>query len=853
MFAASEAAAETAAVALKSGWFLENAWIIPIIPAVAFALIIFFGKKLPMKGSELGVLSMVASLVFAGGAAWQWIDRVNSASEGQYIEPVIRTWTWWQSGGFDLTIGQHMDGLSLTVLVVVAFISTLVQIYSLEYLRGDRRYTHFFASLTLFSAGMMNMVIADNMIQLILGWEIMGLCSFMLIGHWWEDKANSRAALKAFFTTRTGDIGLLVGTSILFFSANDWTQEHLGVSGFSIRGLSAWALSGSPGSVAITAGAFALFAACIGKSGQFPLHTWLPDAMAGPTPVSSLLHSSTMVVAGVFLVARLFPVFYEGMNIYGSSMNFITLIGGITIIIAALLAFVQDDIKKVLAYSTVSQLGYMMMGLGAGAWLPAVFHIFTHAFFKACLFLAAGSVSHSGSHHSFDMKKDMGGLRKFMPITFVTWVISTLALCGVFPLSGFFSKDEIIDNVGHAGYDVFMIVGLVGAFMTAAYMTRATYLTFFGEPRGAAAGEHHEEEGHDAHGHDAHATDHGHDAHGHDAHASHGPHESNAFITVPLVILATLAIGAGLLNAVPFGEKWENMKKWVEPRPVVVGDVDHGAVGEVRGLRTADTIPPDTVVSEEPTLMSATTDTTPPTEAVVTEETVVATEEGVSPEAKTAPAPLMATAAPTESAYAAEDGHSAEAGGHGDSHSSDCGKKTPKVGVCYAPYVKHAPFKWSKAALSMGIVFAGIILSWLVSVRLYTRKRGFFVGLTRKNKVLAAGHTFLVNKYYLDHLYEKIIVRGIAHPIAKGAYWINQNVLDGVVNGAGLGTKGIARWVYRNVDQRVVDGAVNGSGTVARGAGGALRPVQSGKVNQYGALLFAAAAVAGLVLIIINT
>ena len=856
MFAASEAAAETAAVALKSGWFLENAWIIPIIPAVAFALIIFFGKKLPMKGSELGVLSMVASLVFAGGAAWQWIDRVNSASEGQYIEPVIRTWTWWQSGGFDLTIGQHMDGLSLTVLVVVAFISTLVQIYSLEYLRGDRRYTHFFASLTLFSAGMMNMVIADNMIQLILGWEIMGLCSFMLIGHWWEDKANSRAALKAFFTTRTGDIGLLVGTSILFFSANDWTQEHLGVSGFSIRGLSAWALSGSPGSVAITAGAFALFAACIGKSGQFPLHTWLPDAMAGPTPVSSLLHSSTMVVAGVFLVARLFPVFYEGMNIYGSSMNFITLIGGITIIIAALLAFVQDDIKKVLAYSTVSQLGYMMMGLGAGAWLPAVFHIFTHAFFKACLFLAAGSVSHSGSHHSFDMKKDMGGLRKFMPITFVTWVISTLALCGVFPLSGFFSKDEIIDNVGYAGYDIFMIVGLVGAFMTAAYMTRATYLTFFGEPRGAAAGEHHEEEGHDAHGHDAHATDHGHDDHGHDAHASHGPHESNAFITVPLVILATLAIGAGLLNAVPFGEKWENMKKWVEPRPVVVGDVDHAAVGEVRGLRTADTIPPDTVVSEEATLMSATTDTTPPTEAVVTEETVVATEEGVSPEAKTAPAPLMATAAPaeaTESAYAAEDGHSAEAGGHGDSHSSDCGKKTPKAGVCYAPYVKHAPFKWSKAALSMGIVFAGIILSWLVSVQLYTRKRGFFVGLTKKNKVLAAGHTFLVNKYYLDHLYEKIIVRGIAHPIAKGAYWINQNVLDGVVNGAGLGTKGIARWVYRNVDQRVVDGAVNGSGTVARGAGGALRPVQSGKVNQYGALLFAAAAVAGLVLIIINT
>ena len=288
---------------------------------------------------------------------------------------------------------------------------------------------------------------------------------------------------------------------MLYFASNEWTTKELGLSGFSIRGISAWALSGEPNSTVILIAAIALFIAAIGKSGQFPLHTWLPDAMAGPTPVSSLLHSSTMVVAGVFLVARLYPVFFTGFDILGTGSNLITIIGGITIIIAAALAFVQNDIKKVLAYSTVSQLGYMMMGLGAGAWTPAVFHIFTHAFFKACLFLCAGSISHSASHHSFDMKKDMGGLRKFMPITFTTWIISTLALCGVFPFSGFFSKDEIIDNVGHNGYNTFMIIGLVGAFMTAAYMTRATYLTFFGTPRGAAAGEHHEE--HDAH--DAHA------------------------------------------------------------------------------------------------------------------------------------------------------------------------------------------------------------------------------------------------------------------------------------------------------------------------------------------------------------
>ena len=327
--------------------------------------------------------------------------------------------------------------------------------------------------------------------------------------------------------------------------------------------------------------AIALFIASIGKSGQFPLHTWLPDAMAGPTPVSSLLHSSTMVVAGVFLVARLYPVFFVGLDILGSGGNLIMFIGGITIVISAALAFVQNDIKRVLAYSTVSQLGYMMLGLGAGAWLPAVFHIFTHAFFKACLFLGAGSISHSASHHSFDMKRDMGGLRKVMPITFTTWIISTLALCGVFPFSGFFSKDEIIDNVGNNGYNTFMIIGLVGAFMTAAYMTRATYLTFFGEPRGASAG-HSSHESHDAHGsHDTHDIHGDHDDHAsHDAHASHGPHESGLLITVPLMILSVLALGSGFLNATPFGESWERMKLWVEPRAVEVVDATPGGPGE---------------------------------------------------------------------------------------------------------------------------------------------------------------------------------------------------------------------------------------------------------------------------------
>ncbi len=762
--------AETAAA--SSGWFLEHAWLIPVIPAIAFAVIIVFGKKLPMKGSEVGLASMSASLVIAIGTTWQWVQRVDSvhSSEGEgalargvfgfarglvpraaeggepYVEPVIRSWTWWQSGGVEFGLGQHIDGLAVMALLLVTFISTLVQIFSLEYVRGDRRYTHFFASLTLFSAGMLAMVLAENTVQLILGWEIMGLCSFLLIGHWWEERANSEAALKAFLTVRVGDIGLLVGVAILFGAFGT----------FSIQETSRIAMDPGTSQTVLLWAAIALFIACIGKSGQFPLHTWLPDAMAGPTPVSSLLHSSTMVVAGVFLVARLYPVFYNGFDIAqnGNSANVIAVIGGITIIIAAGLAFVQNDIKKVLAYSTVSQLGYMMMGLGVGAWTPAVFHIFTHAFFKCCLFLCAGSISHTASHHSFDMKKDMGGLLRRMPITAGAWMVSTLALCGVPFFSGFFSKDEIIDNAEHNGYKVFFVVGLVGAFMTTAYMTRATYLTFFGKARGAAAGEHHHDEAHaEEHelalatvGHGAHADD-GHDAHsdhGDDAHASHGKPafgitgESPILLVFPLIILGFLAVVSGYINAAPF--KIEKFLEWVEPR------------------------------------------------------------------------------------------------------ASD-----------FAPLIDHATFTWAKAMPSIVLVALGFVISLLICKAVFGEADSKLKGLTQRNRALGAGHRFLVNKYYLDHLYEKVIVHGVAHPIAQAAYWINQNVLDGIVNAFGKGGRKAGELVYKYVDQGLIDGiAVDGSGKAARGTGGALRPLQSGKVNQYGALLFGAAAIGALVLVIVN-
>ncbi len=364
---------------------LDYAWLIPFLPAVSFVAILFFGKRMPKKGAEMGIAAVGASFVLSCVTAVQWINRVEDAKH-EVVKPVINNVTWWQNGLVKFDVGTQIDGLAVMMLFVVSLVALLVHVYSTAYMKGDRRFTFYYAGLSLFTASMLLLVVASNTVELLVGWELVGLCSFMLIGHWWEEGANSDAALKAFFTTRTGDIGLMIGIIITFFAAGT----------FSIVGINAYALSRGADHTLMLVGASCLLLGIIGKSGQFPLHTWLPDAMAGPTPVSALIHAATMVVAGVYLGARLYPVFFSGFSIGHGGVNAMALIGGITIIIGAVLAFVQDDIKKVLAYSTISQIGYMVMALGVGAWTAAVFHLFTHVFFKALLFLGAGSVSHSG-------------------------------------------------------------------------------------------------------------------------------------------------------------------------------------------------------------------------------------------------------------------------------------------------------------------------------------------------------------------------------------------------------------------------------------------------------------------------
>jgi len=491
----------------------ELAWLVPALPLVAWAVILLVGKRLPDGGAPVGILAVAVGWVISLTILFGVIGGADAYHTGTAWAPIGQD--------FEIPLGMTVDGLAAVLLVVVTTVSLFVQVYSVSYMRGDERYTLFFAKLSLFTAGMLIVVLADNLLLLLVGWEIMGVCSYFLIGHWWEDAANARAAVKAFLTTRVGDLGFMAGIFVLFWAAGGFEIERI------VDGVE----SGRISSATVTLGAALLFCGAIGKSGQFPLHTWLPDAMAGPTPVSALIHAATMVAAGVFLVARMYPVFEAS----GAVLNEIAIIASITMLIAALLALVQDDIKRVLAYSTVSQLAYMMAGLGVGGYSAGVFHLFTHAFFKALLFLAAGAVIHAV--HSNDMS-EMGGLARAMPVTFGTFLVGALALAGIAPLSGFWSKDEILTDAWRAGFgegveglatsrsvaQIVFVAGMVTAFLTALYVARMLWLTFGAAYRG---------QGH--------------------------PHEAEAGILVPLVVLA---VGAALAGFVGLGDN--SISTWIQ-------------------------------------------------------------------------------------------------------------------------------------------------------------------------------------------------------------------------------------------------------------------------------------------------
>ena len=443
---------------------MQQAWLIPAFGFGAFALLALFRHRLPGQGKYLSVLAIVAGFILV----WPVLFDMLGKGVGEYHYPR----EWFTAGPFEMGWGIIVDPLTVVMLALVTFVSVIVQVYSLGYMRrhvghataDDPRIGWYYAVHSLFSASMLLLVLGDNLLVLYVAWELVGLCSYLLIGFWFERRSAAEAAKKAFITTRMGDVGLLIGIILLVveFGTFDITT-----------------IMGSLGDpevnqAVLTASAFLIFFGAMGKSAQFPLHVWLPDAMEGPTPVSALIHAATMVTAGVFLVARLFPLF-DAVN---SAQMAIAIVGIVTALMGATMALVMTDLKRILAYSTMSHLGFMMLALGAGGYTAAIFHLLMHGVAKAMLFLGAGSIMHS-MHEETDIRK-MGGLRKRMPITSAAFVIGALALAGAPPLNAFWSKDEILLSVVNGLNPIFLVLFLIAIVLSALYMGRAVMLVFFG-------------------------------------------------------------------------------------------------------------------------------------------------------------------------------------------------------------------------------------------------------------------------------------------------------------------------------------------------------------------------------------
>ena len=520
--------------------------IIVLAPLLGSIIAGLFGRQVGRAGAHgVTIVGVAASCALSIYVLWQLV--------GQGAAPFNENlYTWFQVGNYEAHVGFMVDKLTAMMMVVVTFVSLLVHIYTIGYMHDDPGYQRFFSYISLFTFSMLMLVMSNNFLQLFFGWEAVGLVSYLLIGFWFKKPTAVFANLKAFLVNRVGDFGFLLGIAgvLLMFGTLDYATVF--ANALNIQGSTITIFAGHEWSVA-TLICICLFIGAMGKSAQVPLHVWLPDSMEGPTPISALIHAATMVTAGIFMVARMSPLF----EMSETALNFVLFIGATTALFTGLIGIVQNDIKRVVAYSTLSQLGYMTVALGVSAYSAAVYHLMTHAFFKALLFLAAGSVI-IGMHHEQDMRK-MGGLRKYMPITYWTSLLGTLALVGTPFFSGFYSKDTIIEAAHHAAesggwiaqYGYWAV--LLGAFVTAFYSFRLLYMTFHGKER---------------------FRDVAHDAH--DQHGPHEPHESPWVVTVPLILLAIPSVLIGFFTVGPmlFGTDWSGH---VEQLPFFLGAIDVAA------------------------------------------------------------------------------------------------------------------------------------------------------------------------------------------------------------------------------------------------------------------------------------
>ena len=751
---------------------------VPLIPLIGYILQISLRERLP-HGDKLLTTGMfvvmcitvlqAAKALYSGGE-----DFINhSSSAGMELG-------WLYSGAsgdvptwMNVVIGIVYDPLGAVMLAVVGIVSFCVHLFSQGYMHGDKRYPIFFANISLFTFAMLGLVLSDNILFLFVFWEIMGLMSYLLIGHFSHDPSQpffhkwaTWASKKAFLTTRVGDVCLFIG---MFMFYRGFSEAWANTPAFQaalpefhpLRFTNLWEMArlvveqngGDYPGWMTTAGLF-VFGGTVGKSAQFPLHIWLPDAMAGPTPVSAMIHAATMVAAGVFLLGRMFPLMSP------TTLEVVTFFGATTAIFAATIGMTVYDLKAVLAYSTISQLGFMVAAVGLGGLTAGMFHMTTHAFFKACLFLCAGSVIH-GCHHVQDMRV-MGGLRKYMPVTFWCTLICTLAIAGVPFFSGFYSKDmiilaawaEVLDGKHFSGWSLYALLSLsLAAMFTAFYMFRLIFMTFYGEYRGnqaqhaytaqlAAEGfegpepHGHDDHGHDDHGHEAHGhDDHGHDSHGHDSHGGL-PHESPLVMTAALVLLAFLGMFGGhfwLLDPGHLLSFWHS-EPWF---PHLVNPV--AIYGEAVGTWVEGTISVGII-----------------------------------------------------------------------DHHSDLAHMAHNRAVI----------------LSLFVATTGIVGAWF----LYVKRKDLPARIVQR---LGLGYTLVRNRYFIDEAIEAAVLKPCMK-LSMLQKWIDENVVDGLVLLVGRINKAFG-FVSAWFDKRFVDGVVNAVGLVSQGFGAAFRLLQTGRIQQYAA------------------
>ena len=733
---------------------LLAAVLILLLPLAAFAFQTFFGKRLPGQGWYVPTAAIFIDL---GLSLWLFFGRMLPAGDPAWR--IVTQWDFIRMTDFALPLGLRIDNISVVMLIVVTTVSSLVHLFSSGYMAEDPRKGRFFGYLGLFSFSMLWLVLSDNLLGIFIGWELVGLSSYLLIGFWFERQGPPEAGMKAFIVNRVGDLGFLAALMILMwqFGTFDLAQLETIVQGFGEHGL--------PADLApwMTWVGIGLFCGAVGKSAQFPLHVWLPDAMEGPTPVSALIHAATMVAAGVYLLVRVFFLLTADASLV------IAYVGGFTALMSATIALTQWDIKRVLAYSTISQLGYMVMAIGVGAYSAGFLHLMTHAFFKACLFLGSGSVIHAMHHvyhkvhdHQRDPQdmRNMGGLRGRLPLTYWTFLIATLALAGVPLTSGFISKDAILAGslafaMKHPAHWPLAVFGFAAALLTAFYMFRLVFLTFHGEHKG--------QEGEAAH-----------------------LHESPLSMTGPLLVLSILSVFFFYTpNPTNAGSGWFYRLIPQQDQPILAPALAQAQPAETWLASNALAAAAASAVAVAGSL-GGEVDSSGTSGTYRTYKSYRSYRSGESE---------VTHVAATENAEA----HSHEA------------------------HIEHTAHLQAML-ISVLIVAFSITMAWLT----YLKRK---ISAERVAAALPRVHRFLSAKWYFDELYHATVV-ALTMAIAAACAWFDRRIIDGIVDGSASVTTWKSRFVGR-FDDVVVDGAVNGVGWVARVSGAGLRLVQGGDIQGY--------------------